>query len=185
MIRHIHNALLHHSTARTAAPTAAKTQTDANPFRNVLDAADASANASAANTAAAKPAQVEIAPSGGATINASIIKATAMPTVTLAPPAFEHSPTVKNPDGSVGVLNWTQFADAGTAEQLAVKLGGTVANSSNDMFSATQRSIKVPGSPNLINAGIAAQLFAQYGDKPGSPAWQIINRDLGRDPMST
>ncbi len=185
MIRHLHNALLHHSTARTAAPTAAKTQSDANPFRNILDAASASTNASAAKTAATKSAQVEVAPGGGATISASITKTADKPTVTLAPPAFEHGPTVKNPDGSVGVLNWTQFADTGTAEQLAMKLGGTVTSSNNDMYSATQRSIKVPGSPNLINAGIAAQLFAQYGDKPGSPAWQIINRDLGRDPMST
>ena len=85
----------------------------------------------------------------------------------------------------MAALNWTQFADDATAQQMAAKLGGIVSSSNTDGYSATQRSIKVPGSANLVNAGIAAQLFAQYGDKPGSQAWQIINGDLGRDPMST
>lgn len=185
MIRHIHNGLAHSSTARMAARPAAKIQADANPFHSVLDATDAATKTPVAKTAADSFSKVRIAPSDGATLSASIMKAASQPALLLAPPVFEHGVTVNNPDGSLGALNWTQFADSSTAEQLAVKLGGTVTNTTSDNYSSTQRSIKVPGSPNLINAGIAAQLFAQWGDKPGSPAWQIINRDLGRDSMAT
>jgi len=193
MIRHIQNAVTHHSTARTAARHA-KTQTEANPFRSVLDATSATTEAPVA-ASSSKTAQTGNAaspvttagskPASAATITATITKEASPAAVTLAAPSFEYGATVTNPDGTVAALNWTQFADAATAERVAAKLGGKVADSTIDGYSATQRSIKVPGSQNLVNAGIAAQLFAQYGDKPGSPAWQIINRDLGRDSMAT
>jgi hypothetical protein len=170
MIRNIHHST-HHSL--TAARPAAKTQAETNPFRNVLDST--STETAATTKAASSPA----------TITATITKPAAKPVVTLSPPVYEQSPTVANPDGSESPLNWTQFASAATADQIAAKLGGTVDSVISGGNSTAQRSIRVQGSPNLVNAGIAAQLFAQYGDKPGSQAWQIINRDLGRDPMST
>ena len=170
MIRNIHHAT-HHSLP--AARPAAKTQAESNPFRSVLDST--STNPEASLAAATSPA----------TITATITKPPAKAVVTLSLPVYEKSPTVANPDGSESPLNWTQFADGATADQIAAKLGGTVDSATNAGNSTAQRSIRVAGSPNLVNAGIAAQLFAQYGDKPGSQAWQIINRDLGRDPMST
>lgn len=188
MIRHIQNAVTHHSTARTAARHAAKAQTDANPFRSVLDATAAVTGAPvAAAPAKTAPTRAVSTSTPGTTpaITATITKEAAPATAAPVAPGFEYGAIVNNPDGSVAVLNWTQFADAATADRMAAKLGGTVKDSTTDGYSATQRSIKVPGSPNLVNAGIAAQLFAQYGDKPGSPAWQIINRDLGRDSMAT
>jgi hypothetical protein len=80
------------------------------------------------------------------------------------------------------------MASTSTAEQIAAKLGGTV---TADRFgggfstSADIREISFTGSNVKINAGIAASLFAQYGDAPGSEAWRVINNDLQRDPMAT
>ena len=174
MIRNIHHATHHSLTAsRPAARPTTTTQAETNPFRSVLDSTSTSTAASP--SAATSPA----------TITATITKPPAKAVVTLSPPVYEKSPTVANPDGSESPLNWTQFADGATADQIAAKLRGTVDSTTNAGNSTAQRSIRVEGSPNLVNAGIAAQLFAQYGDKPGSQAWQIINRDLGRDPMST
>lgn len=178
MIRNIHHATHHSLTAArpAARPTThptTTTQAETNPFRSVLDSTSTSTAASP--SAATSPA----------TITATITKPPAKAVVTLSPPVYEKSPTVANPDGSESPLNWTQFADGATADQIAAKLRGTVDSTTNAGNSTAQRSIRVEGSPNLVNAGIAAQLFAQYGDKPGSQAWQIINRDLGRDPMST
>lgn len=78
--------------------------------------------------------------------------------------------------------NPLQFATAEAAAALAKKLGGEVREdnlSGTFSRSAPQRMIVVPGS-NPINAGLAADLFAFYGDAPDSEAWRIINRDLGR-----
>lgn len=163
MIRHIHHHAPDYNAASstTSKTTSAKTA-DTDSFRSLFTATTS------------QPTQ----------ITATITKA-ATPAVPLTPPHYEQGVTVTNPDGSLAPLNYTQFATDGTAQEIAAKLGGTVTTSTMDGYSATQRSITVPGSPNLVNAGIAAQLFAQYGDKPGSQAWQIINRDLGRDPMST
>jgi len=193
MIRQIHNANIHHLAAHSAARPAAKTSAGTGSFRSVLHSTTTSSfsdlfSSSSANTTSGTPADATAGTPATTTapaqITGTVVKA-ATPALTLGQPAFEPNPTVTNPDGSVAALNWTQFADDATAQQMAAKLGGKVSSSNTDGYSATQRSIKVPGSQNLVNAGIAAQLFAQYGDKPGSQAWQIINRDLGRDPMST
>ncbi len=153
------------ATARPSAPAASET----NPFQSVL------ATTSAPDLKQALPK---------ATITAVITKSAA-PAVALTAPVYEQGATVSNPDGSTSPLNHFELADGATAANIAAKLGGVVDQSILGGFSVGQRNIKVPGSSNLINAGIAAQLFAEYGDKPGSIAWQTINRDLGRDPMST
>ncbi|MDQ6707976.1 MAG: hypothetical protein M3Z85_18625 [Acidobacteriota bacterium] len=78
--------------------------------------------------------------------------------------------------------NPLQFATAEAAAALAKKLGGEVREdnlSGTFSRSAPQRMIVVAGA-NPINAGLAADLFAFYGDAPDSEAWRIINRDLGR-----
>ena len=78
--------------------------------------------------------------------------------------------------------NPLQFATADAAAALAKKLGGEVREdnlSGTFSRSAPQRMIVVAGA-NPINAGLAAGLFAFYGDAPDSEAWRIINRDLGR-----
>jgi hypothetical protein len=103
-------------------------------------------------------------------------------------PTFEQGAVVTAPDGSTTPLNPLEMASTDTAAQIAAKLGGTV---TTDQFaggfstSADIREISFEGSNVKINAGIAASLFAQYGDAPGSQAWRIINNDLHRDPMTT
>ncbi len=172
MIRHIHNANTHHA---LSTKTATRTTTESNTTTDGSDSFRKLFDSSTSSGASVTPQ-----------ITGTITKdATPAPAVTLTPPHFEQGVTVTNPDGSVVPLNYTQFATDATAQEIATKLGGTVATSQMEGYSATQRSISVPGSANLVNAGIAAQLFARYGDKPGSQAWQIINRDLGRDPMAT
>ena len=80
------------------------------------------------------------------------------------------------------------MASSDTAAQMAAKLGGTV---TADQFSggfstsADIREISFAGSNVKINAGLAANLFATYGDAPGSEAWQVINSAFNRDPMAT
>jgi len=181
MIRQINNAATHHSTARMAARQTAKASTDANPFRSVLDSTSSSSTPVSPLLATAASLQT---PQITATISKSVVPAV-NPAVTLSPPVFQQGATVTNPDGSSSALNSMEFAAPQTAQQIAAKLGGTVDEGNIPGFSTSQLSIRVPGSNNLVNAGVAAQLFAQYGDKPGSQAWQIINRDIGRDPMST
>ena len=213
MIRHVGNLAAHHLASHQAARPVKNVSAETNPFRSVLDStSEGGADAVSANTTAQAPAAATSTERKGAVVTgaAALNPFTPAPTpaassgstqapaqiqatitkpaatgVALAPPVFEQGPTVTNPDGSASHLNWNEFADGATAEQIAAKLGGTVSTSPVDGFSVQQRGIKVPGSDNLINAGIAAKLFAQYGDKPGSLAWQVINRDLGRDPMST
>jgi hypothetical protein len=80
-------------------------------------------------------------------------------------------------------LNPTELATAPTAQEVAALLGGTVTQdnvSGGYTTSASTLEISVPGSSAQINAGLAANLFANYGTQAGSEAWQIINRDLGR-----
>jgi hypothetical protein len=103
-------------------------------------------------------------------------------------PTFEQGAVVTAPDGTTTPLNPLEMASTDTAAQIAAKLGGTV---TADQFgggfstSADIREISFEGSNVKINAGIAASLFAQYGDAPGSQAWRTINNDLQRDPMAT
>jgi hypothetical protein len=95
---------------------------------------------------------------------------------------------VTGPDGSTTNLNSMELADSATAQEVAAMLGGTVTQDSmagGYTASASTLEISVPGSSVKINAGLAANLFANYGTAAGSQAWRIINQDLGRDPMST
>ena len=199
MIRNVGNLAAHHLASHQAARPVKNVSAETNPFRSVLDSTSVPATVTSTErkgavvtsavapnpfTPALTPAATTGSTQAPAQIQATIIKPAATG-VELAPPVFETGAAVTNPDGSMSHLNWNEFADGATAEQIAAKLGGTVSTSPVDGFSVQQRGIKVPGSDNLINAGIAAKLFAQYGDKPGSLAWQVINRDLGRDPMST
>jgi hypothetical protein len=112
--------------------------------------------------------------------------------VTLAaealPPSFEQGAVVTSPDGSSTPLNPSEMASSDTAAQIAAKLGGTV---TADQFSggfstsADIREISFANSSVKINAGLAANLFATYGDAPGSEAWRVINSAFNRDPMAT
>jgi len=176
MIHSLNHTTHHANVAQTAARQSAPAASETNPFQSVL------ATTSAASPASSAPALTQ--PPAKATITATITKS-ATPAVVLTAPVYEQGATVSNPDGSSSPLNSFELADGATAANIAAKLGGTIDESILGGFSVGQRNIKVPGSANLINAGIAAQLFAQYGDRPGSIAWQTINRDLGRDPMST
>jgi len=79
--------------------------------------------------------------------------------------------------------NPLQFATADAADALAKKLGGVVREDSlagNFSRSAPERMIVEPNG-KAVNAGLAADLFAMYGDAPGSEAWRVINDDLGLD----
>ena len=98
-------------------------------------------------------------------------------------PTFQYGATVTAPDGSITNLNPNELASPQTAQDVATLLGGTVVqdNMSGGFNTSTSTlEISVPGSSVQINAGLAANLFATYGTAPGSQAWQIINRDLGR-----
>jgi hypothetical protein len=106
----------------------------------------------------------------------------------LPPPVFESGASVISADGSATPLNPMEMASASTAAQLAAKLGGTVTPegfSGGYSTSSDIRDITFADSDVKINAGLAASLFATYGDAPGSEAWRVINNDLGRDPMAT
>ena len=167
MIRHIHNTNTQTVAPSTKATRASTTSdSDSDSFRKLFDSTTYQPVA----------------------ISATVTKpptATTKPVVTLTPPQYQQGTTVTNPDGSITPVNVTEFATPATAQQIAAKLGGTVAATTLSGYSAGQLNISVPGSPNMVNAGLAADLFARYGDQQGSQAWQIINRDLGRDPMST
>jgi hypothetical protein len=101
---------------------------------------------------------------------------------------FIEGATITAPDGSQTNLNPLELATAPTAQAVASLLGGKVVSDSTVggfTPSASTLEIAIPGSNIEINAGIAANLFATYGTGQGSEAWQIINQDLGRDPMAT
>jgi hypothetical protein len=106
----------------------------------------------------------------------------------LPPTSFEQGAVVTGPDGSSTPLNSMEMASADAAAQIAAKLGGTV---TADQFSggfstsADIREISFANSNVKINAGLAANLFATYGDAPGSEAWRVINSAFNRDPMAT
>ena len=97
-------------------------------------------------------------------------------------PKFEASVTGFNPNGSENIYNPVQFATVDTAQAVAKLVGG---QSQDDQLAgpltrtAPERVIVGAGA-NMLNAGLTADLFAKYGDAPGSFAWQVINRDLGK-----
>ena len=175
MIRNVtNNHQLHvaaHTTTRAAAKSA-QTQSFASLFSN---AAPPNSSTSTSATQASIPVTTKpvITPSTPAVVQ----------------PVYVQGATSANPDGSTTALNPAELASASTAQQIAALLGGTVREDamggSDFTWSESQRNVVVPGSANAINAGLAANLFSRYGTAPGSQAWQIINRDLGRDPMST
>ncbi len=108
--------------------------------------------------------------------------------VALTSPSFEQNATVTAPDGTFTNMNPMEMASEATAEELAAKLGGTVSTENfagGFSTSAPIRDISFSNTNVKISAGIAASLFAMYGDAQGSQAWQTINNDLGRDPSAT
>jgi hypothetical protein len=96
-------------------------------------------------------------------------------------PFFEKSVTGMSFQGTPSTYNTTQFATAATAQKFAKLVGGKVEDvelSGAFSRSAPERMIAVGG--HELNAGLVADLFAKYGYEPGSEAWQVINRDLGK-----
>jgi hypothetical protein len=96
-------------------------------------------------------------------------------------PLYEKSVTGMSFQGTPSTYNTVQFATAATAEKFARLVGGKVENvelTGAFSRSAPERMIAVGG--HELNAGLVADLFAKYGDAPGSEAWQVINRDLGK-----
>ncbi|MCU1272943.1 MAG: hypothetical protein JWO48_374 [Bryobacterales bacterium] len=94
---------------------------------------------------------------------------------------FEKSVTGVSLEGTPSTYNTLQFATAAAANQIAKLLGGKVVDvelTGAFSRSAPERMIAVGG--HKLNAGLVADLFSKYGDAPGSEAWQVINRDLGK-----
>lgn len=97
---------------------------------------------------------------------------------------YETNATVSGPGGSQS-LNPIEYATADTAQRLATMLGGTVVEdqlSGAWTNSVPMREIAIPGTSAKLNAGLTAQLFAQYGTQTGGYAWQRINLELGLPP---
>ncbi len=102
---------------------------------------------------------------------------------TPAPAAlFESSVTGTGPYNSFTVYNTTQFATAQTAQQMAQIVGGQEQDMQLGGLYTTSAPIReiVGAGDNPLNAGLVADLFQKYGDQPGSYAWQVIDRDLGK-----
>jgi len=96
-------------------------------------------------------------------------------------PLFERSVTGMSFQGTPSTYNTVQFATAATADKFAKLIGGKVENV--DLTGAFSRSAPermIAAGGHELNAGLVADLFAKYGDAPGSEAWQVINRDLGK-----
>lgn len=96
-------------------------------------------------------------------------------------PLFEKGVTGLSFEGTSSGYNSLQFATATAADKLATMLGGKVEDVElTGAFSRSvpERMIAVGG--HELNAGLVADLFVKYGDAPGSEAWQVINRDLGK-----
>lgn len=168
-------------------PRASELYTQGSSFHDLFtSAADISPKSTTSDTLGAGIQAKAVSTS---TAPAAMSAAAAPATLADSPPAptFEQNARVTGPDGTSTPLNPMEMASTATAALMAAKLGGTV---SADQFagfatSADIREISFAGSNVKINAGLAATLFANYGDAPGSQAWLTINRDLGRDPMST
>ena len=97
-------------------------------------------------------------------------------------PKYETAVTGFNPNGSENIYNPGQFATLDTAQSVAKLVGG---QAQEDQLggpytrTAPERVI-VGAGQNMLNAGLVADLFNKYGDAPGSFAWQVIDRDLGK-----
>jgi hypothetical protein len=96
-------------------------------------------------------------------------------------PVFEKSVTGLSFQGTPSAYNSLQFATVATANKMAKILGGKVVDV--DLTGAFSRSVPermIAVGGHELNAGLVADLFAKYGYEPGSEAWQVINRDLGK-----
>jgi len=128
-----------------------------------------------------------IAPGSGSTPPAS-----AQPAATTTPatqpaqlPAteslWETSVTGTGPFGSTSVYNTTQFATAQTAQEMAQIVGGHEQDFTLGLYTTSSPIREIVGAgDNPLNAGLVANLFQKYGDQPGSYAWTVIDRDLGK-----
>jgi hypothetical protein len=96
-------------------------------------------------------------------------------------PLFEKSVTGMSFEGTPSTYNTTQFATAATAQKFAKLIGGTVEGVElTGAFSRSAPERMIAAGGHELNAGLVADLFSKYGDAPGSEAWQVINRDLGK-----
>lgn len=96
-------------------------------------------------------------------------------------PLYEKSVTGMSFQGTPSTYNTVQFATAATTEKFAKLIGGKVENVElTGAFSRSAPERMIAAGGHELNAGLVADLFAKYGDAPGSEAWQVINRDLGK-----
>jgi hypothetical protein len=94
---------------------------------------------------------------------------------------FEKSVTGMSFEGTPSTYNTTQFATAATAAKYATLVGGKVEDVElTGAFSRSAPERMIAAGGHELNAGLVADLFAKYGDAPGSEAWQVIDRDLGK-----
>jgi len=95
---------------------------------------------------------------------------------------FEKSVTGLSLEGTPSTYNRLQFATAAAADKIAKLLGGKVVDVelTAGVFSRSVPERMIAVGTHKLNAGLVADLFAKYGDAPGSVAWQVINRDLGK-----
>jgi hypothetical protein len=95
--------------------------------------------------------------------------------------SWEQNVSSVSPYGVQSSYNSTQFATVETASHYANMLGGQVKENTLQGFTQTAPERLIVGAgANSLNAGLVADLFAKYGSAPGSEAWRVINRDLGR-----
>jgi hypothetical protein len=114
-----------------------------------------------------------------ATTSAQPVAQTAQPAATES--LWETSVTGSGPFGSTSVYNTTQFATAQTAQEMAQIVGGQEQDFSLGLYTTSSPIREVVGAgDNPLNAGLVANLFQKYGDQPGSYAWTVIDRDLGK-----
>ncbi len=159
-------------------------------FNPIVSASAAETKAVPADTTTAGPA----ATTPAATTPAATTPAAPTPAASATPATpftFEQNVTVDGFTTSTP-MNPEELATADTANALATMLGGKVVNEPDYgggwSTSVPTRDIaftNADGSQLKLNAGILAYLFNNYGEAPGSQAWQQVNQALGRDLMST
>jgi len=97
------------------------------------------------------------------------------------PDLWETSVTGTGPYGGNTTYNPIQFATAQTAQQMAEIVGGQEQDFTLGLYTTSSPIREIVGAgDNPLNAGLVADLFQKYGDQPGSYAWTVIDRDLGK-----
>ena len=170
--------------AETLTPTAMPSATPASilPGLNAgLTTMSSSPVTEAAGAPASVTAPVDTAASSTPTDPAEV--SPAPPSVQTGPRIsfFEKSVTGLSLEGTPSTYNTLQFATDAAANQMAKLIGGKVVDvelTGAFSRSAPERMIAVGG--HELNAGLVADLFNKYGDAPGSEAWQVIDRDMGK-----